>query len=124
MGTPVAVALIVVSLPLSLAPRRQAMRERVRAIPNPAMVSLDRFPEKRALTKIILSSSLNGRVALLFESEIVSYLRPFRTLMQFQGHGFQLSVSHCGPFVLSEMLTPGIQPEQFEESFEVLRILV
>ena len=48
MGTPVAVALIVVSLPLSLAPRRQAMRERERAIPNPAIVSLYRFPEKRA----------------------------------------------------------------------------
>jgi hypothetical protein len=44
--------------------------------------------------------------------------------MQFQGHCFQLSVSHRGPFVLSEMLTPGIQPEQFEESFELLRILV
>ena len=123
MGTPVAVALIVVSLPLSLEPRRQVMRERARAIPNPATVSLDRFPEKRAL-RIILPGSLNGRIALLFEPEIMSYLRTSRTLVQFQGHGFQFPVSHCGPFVLSEMLTPGVQPEQFEESFELLRILV
>ena len=123
MGTPVAVALIVVLLPLSLAPRRQVMRERARAIPSPAIVSLDRFAEKRALG-ITLPASLNGRIALLFEPEIMSYLRTSRTLVQVQGHGFQLPVSHCGPFVVSEMLTPGVQPEQFEESFELLRILV
>jgi hypothetical protein len=81
------------------------------------------FPKKER-AKIILPGSLNGHIALLFKSEIMSYLRTFRTLMQFQGHCLQLSVSHRGPFVLSEMLTPGIQPEQFEESFELLRILV
>jgi hypothetical protein len=44
--------------------------------------------------------------------------------VHFEGEGFELFVSHRGSFVLSEMFTPGIQPEQFEESFELMRILV
>ena len=44
--------------------------------------------------------------------------------MQFQRNGFHLLVSHRGPLMLSQVLAPGIQTKQLEESFWMLGILI
>jgi hypothetical protein len=54
----------------------------------------------------------------------MSHLRTRRAPMQLQGDCLEFLVRHRGSLMLSQVFTPRIDPEQFQESFGLLRILV